>query len=400
MLRFPIYGRGQTLPFTTFRTALPWTLFVMFMFLLNYGARTLLSPLLVAIESDLGISHDQSTSLLLLQATGFSLSLFASGFLLSRVRPRTLVAVSSLLAGTALLAMTGIETFTGARMLLFAFGMAAGLYFTAGISTLESLVRPADWGKAVAIHELAPNGSFILVPLIAEAALRITDWQGTLVGTGAALIAGGVLFLLFGRGGTGLAAPPSFRGMRQAVSPLTFVFTLFFVIGVAGEFATYSVLPLHMVNELGYTPEAASRLLSLSRLGTPLSALCGGWVADTLGARRTIKWYLVLHGLALMLMGVPHQAAAVTGMVAQGMFTAFVFPAIFKMFAASFAPERQPLILSVTMPFSSILGTGIIPWLLGLCGQYLTFAWGFVMLGALSLVSVLGLRVVPRDRCP
>lgn len=43
-------------------------------------------------------------------------------------------------------------------------GLAAGLYLPSGVAALTSFVRPRDWGKAVAMHEIAPNGGMVLAP--------------------------------------------------------------------------------------------------------------------------------------------------------------------------------------------------------------------------------------------
>ena len=159
-----------------FRTALPWTGFVALLFLLNYMSRSTLTPLLVSIEEDLGIGHAQATSLLLMQSAGFSSALAASGFLLSRFKPRQIATIPLAIAGGILLLMPLVHTLGQARLVFIAFGLGVGFYFPAGMATLSSLVFPKDWGKAVAIHELAPNTGFILIPLLAQAGLMFTDW--------------------------------------------------------------------------------------------------------------------------------------------------------------------------------------------------------------------------------
>ena len=50
-------------------------------------------------------------------------------------------------------------------------GMAAGPYMPSGLTTLTTLFKHRPWGKALVIHELAPNLSFVLVPLVTEVVL-------------------------------------------------------------------------------------------------------------------------------------------------------------------------------------------------------------------------------------
>lgn len=379
-----------------FRKALPWTAFVALLFMLNYTARSALSPLLVGLERDLAIGHAQATGLLLVQAAGFSASQFICGFLLARISPGRMVAVSITLSGLCLLCMSLVESLGAARLVFGLFGFMAGLYFPAGMATLSSLVNPRDWGKAVAVHELAPNTSFILLPLFAEAALRFMDWRGvfTILGGGLTLL--GFAFALFGRGGRKLAAPPSYAGCREALlAPATWVFILLFSVCVAGEFATFSVLPVHLVTELHFTQTTANQLVSLSRLLCPLAAIAGGWFADRTGAGGIIKGYLILHGAALALMALHDPVWVFIGMSLQAFVTAFSFPALFKAFAQSFPAARQPLLLSLTMPVACLIGTGAAPAFLGLCGQHASFGTGFITLGVLSVLSLCALRALP-----
>ena len=179
-----------------FRTALPWTGFVALLFLLNYMSRSTLTPLLVSIEEDLGIGHAQATSLLLMQSAGFSSALAASGFLLSRFKPRQIATIPLAIAGGILLLMPLVHTLGQARLVFIAFGLGVGFYFPAGMATLSSLVFPKDWGKAVAIHELAPNTGFILIPLLAQAGLMFTDWRGVFAIMGVLMICTAGAFLL------------------------------------------------------------------------------------------------------------------------------------------------------------------------------------------------------------
>jgi NNP family nitrate/nitrite transporter-like MFS transporter len=43
---------------------------------------------------------------------------------------------------------------------LVVLGFAAGFYLPSAIATITSLVDKRHWGKAIAIHELAPNLAF------------------------------------------------------------------------------------------------------------------------------------------------------------------------------------------------------------------------------------------------
>lgn len=362
------------------------------MFTFNFMARTALAPLMVPMEQGLGIGHTQATSLLLYQAIGFSSAQFLCGFLLSRVIPYKVVAFSVIATGLCLITIFFITTFLQATCLFLVFGLAAGLYFPASMATLSTLVAPQDWGKAVAAHELAPNTCFIILPILAQFALLHTDWRGVFGILGVAITIGGVAFFCWGRGGRSYAAPPSFNGCKEYFSNrITWIFMMLLAIGITGEFATFSVLPAHLIAEVGLSPERANHLVSMSRILSPFAAIAGGWAADKISSLLIIRSYLVLQGGALWLMASTSLSIAMVSITMQAALTAFSFPAMFKLLAMSFPAKKQPLIISLTIPVASFTGTGIIPSFLGYCGDTISFAFGFSVLAAVSALCVLPL---------
>jgi len=138
-------------------------------FFLNFISRIILAPLMPTIEMDLGIGHAEAGSLFLLISLGYFTSLMGSGFFSSRFTHKKTIIFSSMFLGIALLAVSFSNTLWEIRIGCIIVGLAAGLYLPSGISALTSLVRSEDWGKAIAIHELAPNLSFLAAPLISEA---------------------------------------------------------------------------------------------------------------------------------------------------------------------------------------------------------------------------------------
>ena len=386
-----------------------WVVFVALLFLLNFMARSALSPVLVDIERDLQAGHAQATSLLFMQGLGFALSQAATGFLAGRIPPVRILQVSMISSGLCLLGMLWVRDIQEARGLFLLFGGCAGLYFPAAMATLGSLVRPADWGKAVGIHELAPNLGFILIPLLAQGALHLTHWRGFFACLGAATCLLGLAFLRYGQGGRETTAAPSLHGSAEILrNPAAWALTLLLIVAMSGEFSVFSVLPLFLVNENGFAPASANGILSLTRIATPLAVLLGGWLADRRTPLPTLRVCLVLHTLALLLLN----AQGTTMLAAAGlqaMTIAVAFPVLFKAISGCFALDKQPILFSLTMPLAALTSNGIMPWFFGLCGQYLSFRTGFMALAVLSALSVLCLPLLrpragqakPRHRgCP
>ncbi|WP_308776923.1 MFS transporter [uncultured Bilophila sp.] len=371
-----------------FRTALPWTGFVALLFLLNYMSRSTLTPLLVSIEQDLGIGHAQATSLLLMQSAGFSSALAVSGFLLSRFKPRQIATVPLAAAGCMLLLMPLVQTLGQARLVFVAFGLGVGFYFPAGMATLSSLVYPKDWGKAVAIHELAPNTGFILIPLLAQAGLLFTDWRGVFAIMGLLMIGTAAAFLHWGRGGNACTDAPSFRGCgRLLKNPASWIVTFLLAVSMIGEFSIYSVLQIFLVSAVGFGPDEANLGLSISRLAMPFIVIAAGWAADRFNAKRTVSACFLLHAVALCLMSVDASVSrlpALCGVFLQAASMAFVFPPLFKVFAQCFLPDEQPILLSLTMPIAGLISAGGVPFFIG---EFYPFGLAFLIIAAMSAAS-------------
>ena len=75
-------------------------------------------------------------------------------------------------------------------------------------------------------------------------------------------------------------------------------------------------------------------------------------------------------------------------MLLQAMSAGFVFPALFTLFAESFPLGQQPMLLSLSLPLASLLGSGLVPYLLGLSGDYLTFSFGYGLFGVVCLATM------------
>ncbi|MDL2291054.1 MFS transporter [Desulfovibrio sp. OttesenSCG-928-F20] len=380
-----------------FSRVLPWVVFVGMMFLFNYLDRAMFGPMLPALEREFGISHAVSTRFLLYISIGYSVSMFLSGFSSSKIRPRVMVSGSLLCTGLALHGIALTDNLTVLTILFVLLGFAAGQYFNGGLSTLRSLVRPAHWSKAIAIHEIGPNGSFFIAPILVELGASLLGWRGLVSGMAWISMAAGLLFFFLAKGGDYPAAPVSFKGFTRTLrEPRLWLFTWLMGLAIAGEFAPFSVLTLHMIDERALAPDTAAFLLSASRVSAPFAVLCGGWVTTRLGTRRTLRLCLLAYALGMFCMAMPWFAPFAAGMFIQPVLTAMIFPPVFTLLAESFPMRDQPLVLGLGMPVASFMGVGLMPPVLGLFGDHLSFAAGFVMMGSLVALSFPLLRFMKR----
>lgn len=371
-----------------FRRAFPWILLTSFVFFLNYLSRSMFGPMLPALESAFSISHAASTRLLFYLAAGYSVSLFCSGFSASKVRPRIMVGGTLLVSGASLLALARCESLISLTLLFLVFGLVAGQQFNAGMSIVRSLVPPRDWNRAISVHEVGPNTCLLLGPLVVEFGVGWWGWQGLTDHFGWLLIAAGAIFLAIGKGGETPAAPVSLTALRKALhEPLLWLFAWVMSLAVAGQFAPYSVMMLHMLDDRHLPPETASFLLSASRVSTPFAVLCGGWLAGRIGTRKTLTLAYGAYAVCMFLLAQPVFAVFTIALFVQPFMTAMVFPSLFTILAKNF-PTEQPMFLAIGMPVASLFGLGCMPPLLGLWGDYAGFGAGFVMMGVIVLISM------------
>lgn len=384
--------------FLPFRQAMPWVSFIALMFGVNYMSRTILSPLLVPLELDLGIGHALGTRLLIFQAAGFSIAQLFCGFWLARIKPYRMVSMSIVTTGISLICNLYVSSYWQVSICFAMVGFTSGLYFPAAMATMASLVPTKNWGKAIAIHELAPNTSFILLPLIAQALFAFTDWRGICAILGVALVICGIAFDLFARGGRDYAMKPSFAGCKGILfNKYTWIVTMLVTMGIIGEFSTFSVLPAYFATEFGMSLEKSSQILAMTRLLCPIAAICGGFLADRFTPISITRIYLFLQGLCLVAMNSEDINIVLVATCFQATFTGLAFPSIFKIVAITFPTEQQPLLFSLSIPLASFLGTGGMPQMLGYCGDTVGFGVGFIILGIINIACLIPLRNIPQS---
>ncbi len=365
-------------------------LFLVGIFFLNFLARIILSPLMPTVEKDLKIGHDEAGSLFFLISLGYCLGLLASGFVSSRLYHRKTIFLSSIAVGFGLMIVSISHNLWAIRSGLIFLGMAAGFYLPSGIATVTELARPEHWGKALAIHELAPNLGFVMAPLLAEALLGLFSWRGVLSLIGIGSIIAGAVFIFWGKGGTFPGEAPDLKTLQSILGGSSFwILIVLFSLGIGASFGVYSMIPLYLVSEKGMERTWANTLLGLSRISTLVIVLLSGWVTDRLGARRTLKAVFLANGLSTMILGIVSGSWMVILLFIQPMIATCFFPAGFAALSRMGSPRIKNVAISFTASLGILLGGGAIPAGIGLIGELGSFSLGFILLGALLFAGVI-----------
>ncbi len=355
-------------------------------FLLNFLARIILAPLLPTIEKDMGMGHGDAGSLFLMISLGLCPMILCSGFFSSRLTHRGTIILSSTAVGVALLGISLTHTLGGIRLGLLILGMAAGLYLPSGVATLTTLVSSRDWGKAVAIHELAPTLGFVAAPLLAEALLRFYSWQGVLALLGGASILVGAAFARFGRGGKFFGEAPSPGTLRSFLAePALWIMIALFTFGIGASLGVYTMLPLYLVSDFEMERSWANTLVALSRISGPGVVMLAGWVTDRLGPGRTLRYVFLATGTLTVLLGAAQGSLIMLIVFLHPMLAACFFPAGFAALSRIGSHNTRNVAVSLTLPAALLLGTGAIPSGIGILGEAGLFGVGFALVGGLTL---------------
>jgi NNP family nitrate/nitrite transporter-like MFS transporter len=371
---------------TSFLSQIKPLLFLVVIFFLNFLCRIISAPLMPAIEKDLKIGHDEAGSFFFLISLGYCLMLLASGFVSSWLNHRRTIILSSFALGGALLVISFSRNLWGIHFGLFMVGMTAGLYLPSGIATITELVSSKDWGKAIAIHELAPNLGFVAAPLLTEVLLGVCSWRGVLAFIGIASMLGGMVFAFFGKGGAFPGEAPDSRVLRTILIERSFWIMMgLFTLGVAGQLGVYSMIPLYLVSERGMERTWANTLLGLSRASAPVMALLSGWATDRLGVMPTLKAVFITTGLITVMLGIAPGSWIVLMVFLQPVFAACFFAPGFAAISRMGSPSIKNVAVSLTVPVSFLLGAGAIPAGIGFMGEVGSFSLSFIILGGLLL---------------
>ncbi len=328
-------------------------------------------------------------------SSGVCIGLLGSGYVASRLTHRKTVILSAMLLGVALLTTSRSTSLAGMQISLALVGISAGLYFPSGIATITAHIRPTDWGKALSVHELAPNLGFVAAPLIVEFLSSRLSWREVMGSWGIFTLIIGGLFLGFGRGGTFPGVTPRLSVFRDIAAKGSFwVVTLAFGLSIGASIGIYALTPLYLVTERGMEQASANGLVALSRVPGMGMALVAGWLVDRIGVKRSIRIFLMVTGLATLGLGWVPQSWIKPAVFVQAIACVCFFPAGFAALARIFPATQRSLAIALSVPVAIFLGAGIIPTTLGFLAERGSFPEGFALVGGSLMAGSLLIYLV------
>lgn len=374
-------------------------MFLTLIFLLLFLTRLLVGPMLPAMEDDLDISHSTSGLLVLFIGLGIFLSQLGVSFLTARFGYKHCITLSLWGSAGAVL-LVGLS---GSVWLLsigfFLIGAGCGIYVPSGIALISVLVRPQDWGKAMGIHEVAPNFALIVAPFFATLVLAFGSWRLGYLVVALFLALLGAAYSMWGTdAGTRGTVPDIQRIKEIAGNPAFWGLAGLISLAVGVEAGVYTVSSLFLVNDRGFDLTTANRLLGLSRIPGLGIVLLSGWLTDRLKAGTTLRLAFFMAGATVILLGLVPRSLSGVALFAQAATAACLFPPILSVASSISSPENRALTISLSLAVAPILGGGIVPAGIALAGELGSFGFGLAVMGVLVVMGVLLVRLLERGR--
>ena len=165
--------------------------------------------------------------------------------------------------------------------------------------------------------------------------------------------------------------------------------TALFGIVVGGEQGVYALLPTYLVSEKGMEPGLANTLFGLSRISVMFTTVISGWFIDRFGIKKSMLAIVMGSGILTSFLGLTSGVILLLVIFLQPVMVASFFPAGFAAISKIGAQQSINVVISLMIPISILFGTGVVPFLLGISGEYGTFAAGFIFLGTTMLLSAI-----------
>ena len=369
-------------------------------FFLNFTVRIILAPLMPTLLTDMNLTPDQAGSFFLISASGYFISLTFSGFISARLHHKKTILLAAVAAGLAIICTGLSQNLMTLRTGIFAVGLASGLYLPSGLATLTAAAGSENWGKTLGIHELAPNFSFLLVPLMCEGLLLWVSWRSVLIIVGVVSIGFGISFYMFSTTKDFPGEAPMLKSLRPMVSTSSFwMMIILFSLGVTGTLGVYTMLPLYLVKTHGMLQAEANTLITLSRVLTLPMSLFIGWLTDRLGVKYTLAGVLCFTGILTLFVGILTGFTIKVMIFCQPLVAVCFFPPAFAALSQIYTERTRNIAISFTIPTAFLIGGGVIPNLIGILGDNGYFAAGFIIVGTLIFTgSLLPFFLKPLNR--
>jgi len=158
------------------------------------------------------------------------------------------------------------------------------------------------------------------------------------------------------------------------------------IFAAGANIGLYFVIPLYLVKELSLDMDYANSIFGMSRLGGAILTIVAGFFVDRFSLKRACFVLVFATGIFTVLLALSSARWMPVFLFLQACISPTVFPvgyvAVAKMFSQEQRGQATGFVITIGM-----IGTGLVPYFLGLCGDYWSFRLGIFVLGVLTALS-------------
>lgn len=369
--------------------ALLFLLFLWLIWFVNFSVRIIFSPILPLVEDEFMVNHAQASCIFIFLSAGYGIAVVFSGLFSGRIGYKKSIVLSLLLLSLVTFLIPLVQKFFLLYIFAFVLGLSVGFYLPAAIPLITEYYVEKDWGKAIAIHDTGASSAIFATPFIALFLLHFFPWRGIFVVFAFIYIACAILFC-YASTEIKITNPPKAVFSKLIRIKSLWLMSIIWVFGAGANLGIYSIIPLYLTKELQLDIGYANTILGISRLGAVFVAIACGFLIDRFNLRKIMFLVLIITSILTVLLGLVSVRYIGIVLFLQAFFVTAFFPVGLVALAKTFNRKMRSLATGIILAVSILFGGGILPYMLGVSGDMISFRLGITILGIfVALASTL-----------
>ena len=366
--------------------ALLFLFFLWFLWFINFITRIVFAPILPLIEDEFMINHAQASSIFIFLSTGYSAAVIVAGFFSGRFGYKKSIVLSLGVLGLVALLVPLVRSFYLLYLFAFVIGFSVGFYLPSAIPLITEYYSEKTWGKAIAIHDSGAPSAIFATPFVVLFLLHFFPWRGIFIVLACIFLICSLVFC-FVSSEVKVSNPPKTVFSDLVKIKSLWLMAVIWVFGAGANLGIYSIVPLYLTKELQLDIGYANTILGFSRLGAVGMAIAFSFLMGRFNLRKIMFIVMIITGGLTVLMGLVSVRYIGIVLFLQAFFVTALFPVGLVAIAKIFSREMRSLATGIILAVSIVSGGGIIPYLLGVSGDTISFRLGITILGIFTALS-------------
>jgi MFS transporter, NNP family, nitrate/nitrite transporter len=366
--------------------ALLFLFFLWFLWFTNLMTRIVFAPILPLVEDEFMISHARASSIFLFLSAGYGAAVLVAGFFSGKFGYKKSIVLSLGLLSLVTFLVPLVQSFYLLYLFALVIGFSVGFYLPSAIPLITEYYSERNWGKAIAIHDTGAPSAIFATPFIALFLLHFFPWRGIFIVLACIYLVCSIVFC-FVSSEVKVSNPPKTVFSDVIKIKSLWLMAVIWVFAAGANLGIYSIVPLYLTKELQLNIGHANTMLGFSRFGALGMAIACGLLMDRFNLRKIMFIAMIITGALTVLMGLVSVRYIGIVLFLQAFFVTVFFPAGLVAIAKTFSREMRSLATGIILAVSIVSGGGIIPYLLGLSGDTISFRLGITILGIFTALS-------------